>query len=346
MGVLVMLFTSHDSFVASFNGFAQKLTGNSNEYQATIDAGAKAGLRYPGAHGYSVKATIGALFVVLTYFNATYYGIFLTPEMKGGGHRRRQLIAQAGSGYFQLALVLVAVLIFFNTAGYDFFMAASNGALSPQVSSSGNFNFFVAIASGSQFLAVLLSIAFVFAIPVWCYGNLGLCYRVPFAYAFDGLLPRRLAAVNPRTHTPVVSICVTALLAIGVTAWASFGSSFTTVLAYTGVMAFIGFVIVGGASTVMYRRRPALYEGSGADWRIGGIRVQPIAGAGCALVGVLLEGLVIYFHSELGIDNVVLPICVIVGIFFLGVALYFGARAAQRRRGVDLDLAYAVVPSE
>jgi amino acid transporter len=346
VGVLVMLFTSHSHFVSAFNTLAKPLTGNPNEYAATIAAGTKAGLSYPSAHGYSAKNTIGALFVVMTYFNATYYGIFLTPEMKRGGQRRRQLIAQAGSGYFQLIFVLLTVVIFFKTAGYNFFLAASNGSLSPKVSASGNFNFFVSIASGSHVLAVLLGVAFVFAIPVWCYGNLGLCYRVPFAYAFDGLLPRRLAAVNARTHTPVVAIAVTGALAILVAAWASFATSFTTVLAYTGMLAYIGFIIVGAAAVVMYRRRPSLYNGSPADWRPGGIRVQPLIGAGCCLAGLGLEVLVMSFHTQVGIKHIAIPILVIVGVFLMAVGLYFGAKAIQRRRGVDLDLVYANVPAE
>ena len=48
-------------------------------------------------------------------------------------------------------------------------------------------------------------------------------------------------------------------------------------------------------------RRPDLYRGSPAEWRVGGIEVLPIAGAGCALVGAFAVFLVLHFHVNLGI---------------------------------------------
>ena len=344
VSLVILLLTSHHHFVATINHLSASYTHESNTYSATIAAGAKNGLRYPNHGGYSGASTLGALFPLILGLNSTFYGIYLAGEMKGAGKRSRQLIAQTGSGYFQLVLTLVGAGIFISAAGYDFVAAASNGGFG--VPASPYFTFFASAMAGGTVLPLILGCTFLLAVPPVLYANMALCQRVPFALAFDGLLPKRLAKVNARTHTPVTAIVITSVIGLGCLYFAAYTKTFITVVTYTGLCGFACFVVVGISAAAMKWRRPELYYGSSAEWRVAGIDVLPVLGAGLAALGLLLYYLVFRFHATLGIKNLATAIEVLVGLGALAVALYLGAKAGQRRAGIDIDLAYKTIPSD
>ena len=60
--LLILLFTSRESFISNVNSFSKPLTHANDTYHATIAAGQKAGLLYPDKDGYSTKSTIGAIY--------------------------------------------------------------------------------------------------------------------------------------------------------------------------------------------------------------------------------------------------------------------------------------------
>lgn len=336
IAVIILLFTSHHHFVDSVNS-----VGGSNAYHETIKAGGEGGLVLPSVSGFSGHNTLGAMYLVLLTLNATWYGIFLSGEMKGGGRRGRQLIAQFGTGYGQLIFVFVGIAAFIHAAGSSFAISASNGFFPVPV--APYFNYFASVVSGSNFVAVFLGFTFLFGFPAWMYGNLGMCQRAPFAWAFDGLLPRTVAKVNPRTHTPVNAILVTAILGLGTVALAAFNANYLQYLTYAGVTG-LGTFVMCGLFAMLLPNRPAIFKGSAADWQIAGINVIRVAGFGLFAVGVFMVWLLIEFPTNLGVTHLWIPGVVVLGEVIFAFSLYYGARAIQRRRGVDIDLAYHSLP--
>jgi amino acid transporter len=169
--------------------------------------------------------------------------------------------------------------------------------------------------------------------------------RALLSYSFDGLLPKKVAYVSPRTHTPLVAIAIVAAGSLAGCAWVSFSSSFFKVLGIMLLLSFVPMIFVGIAAMRVKRRRPDLYLGSPADWRLGGVEVLPIAGAGCLVVGVAAIAVALYFHTQLAFNIWVaggLPFA----IMAFGFAWYGVARATRRRAGVDLDLVYRTIPPE
>jgi amino acid transporter len=151
--------------------------------------------------------------------------------------------------------------------------------------------------------------------------------------------------VNPKTHTPLVAIAIVTVGSLAGCAWVSFSSSFFKVLGIMLLLSFVPMIFVGMAAIAVKRRRADLYKGSPAEWRIAGIEVLPVAGAGCLIVGVAAIATALYFHKELGFNIWVaggLPF----GIMAFGLAWYAVARVIRRNRGVDLDLVYKTIPPE
>jgi APA family basic amino acid/polyamine antiporter len=340
----ILAFTSHDTFVSHLNSFSQPFTHTADTYGATIAAGQKAGLVYPDQTGYSFWNTVGAIFITYGITVSSYAGCYLAGEMKGAGKRSRQLASMLIGGLGQGFLLVLSVIVFLNTMGLDFMAAASNGYYGVAVAPYSNF--FVGVVAGNTALAIVLAVAFACAIPIWIYVNAAIVYRGPFAWAFDGLLPRALTVVNPRTHTPVVAITIVTVLCVAACAWAAFSVSFLTLFSYLVLLGFFTIIVVSIAAIVMPWRAPDIYRGSPAEWRVMGVQVLPVVGVLSVIWNVAMVALAVIFHTNIGLPNLVQPIGVLAGIAVAGVVFYYVARAVQQSRNVDVSLAFKAIPPE
>ena len=73
--LLILVFTSRESFISNLNSFSKPFTHLNDTYHATIAAGAKAGFVYPDKTGYSTKSTIGAIYVTYGLLVSAYAGV-------------------------------------------------------------------------------------------------------------------------------------------------------------------------------------------------------------------------------------------------------------------------------
>ena len=89
-------------------------------------------------------------------------------------------------------------------------------------------------------------------------------------------------ASAPHRHTPTTAIVATALLSIPLAVWICYSDNFFQYFAIAAVSAYPSLVLIGITATIIKRRRPDLYKGSTAEWRVGGIEVLPVVGVLCA----------------------------------------------------------------
>ena len=344
LAFVILLFVSHGSFVSHLNGFSQKYTHQPNTYNATINSAVKGGLQLPDRNGgYSTGNTLGAIFPIIgAAIMWVWWGVYLAGEMKGAGRRNRQLASIFGAGLGQGMLVLAGTAIFFKTIGYDFFAAANADAYKVPV--APYFSFFASIGVHSNVVAILISFAIIFAFPPAVYINLAMCQRAPFAWAWDGLAPRWLTAVNSRFHTPVRAMVIIFVIVLPMVFWAAYTTSFITVFTIFTLTGFVTITISGLSAIVMAWRRPELYRGSAADWKVLGIPVLPVAGVGTVVFSALMVVEAIRFRTALGVSSLPELIGPPIGCIVVGIVYYLGARAVQRRHGIDLDLAYKTIP--
>jgi basic amino acid/polyamine antiporter, APA family len=325
-------------------GFAQPLTHRADNYQHTITAAVKSGLAVPSHGGYSTSSTIGALALITGGVVFSWCSIYLSAEMKGGSLRKRQLQTIIGGGMMQAIFLLLGIIVFLKVIGYDFVAAANNGNMGIGV--SPYYQFFASISAPGKFLAIVLGFVSLGWFLPGIFNNLALLHRAPFAWSFDRLLPSRFADVSERTHTPVVSIIVTWVICLAAAYWATYGSSFQTALTLSFLFGYLTPLVCGVAAAVLPYRRPELFKGTPADWRIGGVQVIVIVGALCSLTTAFLLFLFLDFAKQLGLKNVAeavsAPFAVLVFVF----VWYYTAKAIQRRRGIDLDLVFRTIPPD
>jgi len=135
----------------------------------------------------------------------------------------------------------------------------------------------------------------------------------------------------------------------------AFTSNFLAILGVVLLFNYLPLIFVGVSAMIMQVRRPDLYRDSPADWKIAGISVTPIAGAGTTIAGLGLIFMGFYYRSHLGITSAtaffglsydtlewLLPIVVIA----LAFVWYYTAQALHRRQGVELGMAYSTIPPE
>jgi basic amino acid/polyamine antiporter, APA family len=341
--MLILLFKSPDGFRETIDRI-----GGQGTYSDTVAAGAGKGL-YPSEAGHSTRSTIGAVYFALTLTVFVWWGTYLSSEFKGAGRRARQLKVMAGAGLGQGLLSLLCIGIFLHTVGRDFYASALSGNLSAPGSDtigSLGYGYFASIVSGSTILAGLLAVMFLGWWLPQTYINSAMVQRVLFTWSFDGLLPRVLGKVDQRFHVPVVAIGVTFVGSVAGAAWASYSSNFFQVFSAAAFFAFFPIIFVGLSAVVMRRRRPDLYFGTPAEWRIAGIEVLPVAGAGCFLTGLSAIPLALVFHEALGIKSGFWAVAAPALIFVIAAIWWTVARGYRSGQGVDLAAAYKQIPPD
>jgi amino acid transporter len=336
--LLILLFTSHSSFISSYDDLAGR-----GAYEKVVKAGAGTGL-YPSEGGYSTKATIGALFFAITIVTYCFWGTYMSAEVRRAGQRDRMLKSFLGAGFIQAISLMVGWALMLHTVGEDFFISATAGNITTGIAS---FPFFAALVAHNEVIVIILSLAFTLWIIPGVNINMAVIQRGLFAYAFDGLLPRRVAAVNPRTHTPVLAIVIVAALCeLGVALYA-YWADIITIITIIGFFPFFALFVVGISAMVMPRRRPDVYRGSPADWHPWGLPALVISGFCTSALAALSVGLVFYFQDETGIRPhhwwAAFGPVLLVGF---GVVWWYVARATRRREGVDLNLLYSTIPPD
>jgi amino acid transporter len=170
--------------------------------------------------------------------------------------------------------------------------------------------------------------------------------RTFFAYAFDGLLPKIVAAVDDRTHTPWGAIGLTLVLTELFLIWSLLINNFIQVLSYAVLIQLISMSLVGVAAMIVPWRKPDLYRAGATQARFLGIPVISIAGAGALLSGLFVYVLYFAYPAQFGLTDKGQFLLYSVGTLVAAVVFLNGVKLYRRRQGHDLALVYAEVPPE
>jgi basic amino acid/polyamine antiporter, APA family len=179
-------------------------------------------------------------------------------------------------------------------------------------------------------------------------GNSFMPVRTVFAWAFDRLLPEKLADVGERRHSPVPAILTVMFLVTVMLVWSVLATTFQTWLAL-GVLAGVVCVwIVSVAAFTFPERRPDLYQSSPANIKLGGIPVLKIVAPLSFLVmAFLVYDLFKYPALAIGTTSHWWYVPVFMGATAaFGLVVYYVAKYVRRSQGVNVDLVYRELPPE
>lgn len=339
---LVLLFKSHDGFVHSFNQFAGSITGESDTYRTVIADARKEGIDTNPAFSMHNTWPVWASICGLSLFG--WLSIYISGEVRRARDTTQMKVMGLGA-ILHIGIATILAVLFFARFGHDFFVAINSLGESYPFAAPPYYTFLTSIAGGSTLLAWWLFIAFAAAFPLLMIPNITIAVRTFFAWALDGLLPSGIARVSSRTHAPNNAIGLTVVLSIAVLGWAVFNNEgFQSVLVEAILMQLVTMILIGVAAVLLPYRRPDAWRSSATTRRFLGVPVVAIAGG---VVAVLLAALYYVFlhYPDLGIDKThyFRDAAIVLGV---SLAMFFGARAARLRQGVDVDKLAAEIPPE
>lgn len=334
--IVATLIMSKTGFIDAFNGYAGDFSGESNTHQLIMEEG--------GPHGgFSLDQTLLAMTWPFYMTSFLLMSAYWAGESRTG--LRAHLTGIVGAYGLAFVLTMVTVAVSVNAFGVDFLNAL--GLTDPASYGMGFTPYYVELVGA--WTGPVLGIIMAIGLAVWLLPYVPaltiMITRSMLAWSFDGVMPKWLGKVDPRTSNPVNATLVAYGVAIFLLVLYAFTPWFTVVTALLG-FAVTFFITCVSAIVFPYRRRE-LFEASPANTRFLGIPVLSIAGAAGA-IGVAFIALYLVRDPSSGTNWPANKgqIYGIIAAFVIAAVIYFVATALQRRRGVDIGVAYRALPRE
>ena len=342
--LIVLLVTTKDEFVTKFNDFMAERAGGET-YNGILAAADKAGYVHE-------PSTLSALLLAIPIGYYIYIGFtyssYIGGEVKEPGRNQPRIILATLA--FAAAMYLVCLWRFYDIVGQDFINSVvylnnntDNGSGLPV---DPVLNLFAGIMTGSTVLNVIMAVSFFLWNFLLLFVIATVITRNLFAWSVDRIMPDAVTKVDRRFHSPWVATLIVIVASEILLVLYVFTTFFQEVSNYI-VLYSIAFWVASFAAILLPYRRPEIYNAA-PDFvrrKIGGVPVLVLFGVG----NLVLFSLVLYsafklpaFSGPTGTDAVLF----VIGIYLAGLLVYLAARAIQRRRGIDIDLAYREIPPD
>ncbi|HJP88028.1 MAG TPA: hypothetical protein VJ850_03220 [Candidatus Limnocylindrales bacterium] len=357
--LILMAFTSVDTFKAAYDNAAMSMFGVSGAYDATIaQAAADPASAYTGSDlnpiglGDATFALIPFMLFFLLYPNwgATLYG-----EVRGAGDFRKVLNGMLGGLWVTVALAIVFIVLASKTFGWTFFNASNvtyvnyayaYSTQAPPMPIWGYPPMLAAFVLNSNILQAII----VFAFGAWWLGWTGTLFlsstRMIFAAAFDRVLPEWAARVSDR-GVPWGALALIMIPSVVLSVFYAYSADFRGLTLDATLVIAVTFFGTSIAATILPYYKKDLYNASPvAKYKVAGVPVMSIAGA----ISTAFFAWVLYMWLSsalygIGVGNT--NSIVFLGICYGGAAvLYVIARFWRKSQGVDLDAIHAEIPAE
>ena len=348
---VVFMITPNSSFIINFNQLASAFGTGPDYYHEVIQKGSQLANLNPGFSWYD---QIGQMAILWGLLGWAFWSAQLSGEIKSADKIKIQNLIMNGSGWATALVWLVAWVVLSNSAGEEFIKAAGvvffNGQWGLPIMPLGAL--YVAGATMAQgFGSLIFAALIILALGLLCngyqvyYNTMVGPIRMFFAMAFDRALPDVFSKVHAKWHTPVYLIWLASALA-AIQIWMSaylpsVAPMFMPAALGSGAIPYF-FTSLAGA-LMPFTGKP-IYEASpAAKYKIGSIPLVTI----CGLISCVFNATMVYYWltvPKLGINPgsmIFVLICFVVGFFY-----YIIWRAYRKRQGINLDLAFKVIPPD
>src|SRR5215211_760055 len=344
VAIIVLLATSKAEFIANFNSFMDDRAGGET-YGSIIRAAHDAGY-------VNEPSTLSALILAIPIGYYIYIGFtyssYIGGEVKEPGKTQPRIIVATLA--FAAAMYLVCLWRFYDIVGKEFVNSVvfldNNTDDGSGLPVDPVLNLFVGVMTGNTILNVIMALSFFLWNFLLLFVIATIITRNLFAWSVDRILPDAVTNVDRRFHSPWVATLIVIAASEILLVLYVFTTFFQQVSNYI-VLYSIAFWVASFAAIMLPFRRPDIYN-STPDFvrrRIGGVPVLVLFGVG----NLILFSLVLYsafklpaFSGPTGTDAVLF----VIGIYVAGAVVYWAARELQKRRGVNLDLAYREIPPD
>lgn len=344
--IVIMLASSHTSFVSSVDHYGKSLFGVTNSYQATNAAGAKAGLSWVFSFG-PLGPTMLLVPMMMFYLLWPNWGSTLYGEIRGASDFKRVFTGMFSGLWITVILSVIFLLVADKTFGWSFY----NNANAQWADGTGLYGIFPypAMLAGWLIHNQAIQIGLIALMALWFIGWVGTLFlsstRVIFAAAFDRILPEAAASVSERRHVPMASLVLMLLPAVGLAALYSYWGNFRTYTLDATLVIAVTYLFSSFAAFILPWHKPELWKASVASRiKVAGVPIVPVAAF--VTMGLLVFNLYEWLsNAAYGVNSK--DSLIFMGILYaLAILLYSSARIVRKRQGIDLSLINREIPVE
>jgi amino acid transporter len=325
--------------------FRHAVTRYGGSYSGMIVAAHKAG--FSGSSGFDLGNTILAMPLAFASFGYAIVTAYAGGEIRSPKTSARRVMLMS----LGISVVIVAVLMALSSRTFgNGFLGASTylsnaGSKAYTLPAAASFFFYVSMLTSSTPVIVVLNLSFIVAIVVALPATFLIATRSLFAWSFDRIIPDKVSEVNERTRSPVVAnVLVLAVTLIYLAVIVFAGGGFLKLLYTSGIAELLTFLVVAIAGIAFPYARRRMYGGSSVRKSILGLPALSV------IATISLAVYILFFVSLLTADalgaNGSDGIRATYIIAIIAVLIYPVSKALNRRRGVDLELAFQELPPE
>ena len=346
--VILLLVSSHNSFVSSFNLQTHKLFGLNNAYQQVNASAAKAGFVAPSFFGGTFGQSLLLLPFMMFYLLWPNWGTTLYGEIRGASDFRRVFSGMFIGLWTTVLLSVVFLALFAKTFGWSFYLNINAGQNAVSKAVLPVFPYPVMMAGWLVHNAAFQTIL-ILLFSLWFFGWVGTLFlsstRVIFAAAFDRVLPDAAAQVSEKRRVPVASLVLMLLPAVGLGALYSYNSTFAAYTLDATLVIAVTYLFSAIAVVILPLRKPDLWFASPASKvKVLGVPVVPVAGV--ITIGLLVFNLYEWLSNDAYVVNKHDSLYYMGGMYVLAIVIYVVARVIRHRQGIDLGLINKEIPVE
>jgi basic amino acid/polyamine antiporter, APA family len=346
--VVLLLASSHSSFISSFNLETHKIFGLSGAYQAVNASAAKAGYVAPTFGGGTLGQSMLLVPFMMFYLLWPNWGTTLYGEVRGASDFRRVFSGMFIGLWTTVALSVVFLLLFAKTFGWAFYMNVNAGQNFVAKAVLPIFPYPVMMAAwlvhNSAFQVILILL-----FSLWFFGWVGTLFlsstRVIFAAAFDRVLPDRAAEVSEKRRVPFYSLILMLLPAVGFGALYAFNSTFASYTLDATLVIAVTYLFSAIAVVILPLRKPDLWFASAAS-KVKLLGVPLVPAAGVITIALLVYNLYEWLSNDTYFVNNHDSLLYMGGMYVLAIIIYVAARIIRSRQGIDLRLINKEIPVE
>jgi APA family basic amino acid/polyamine antiporter len=355
---ITLITTSRSSFINSYNTYARPFTHKADTYHFFIAKAHSAGTNLSTATDWHNTVVASGAFIAFGVW--VWFSTNLAGEIRQAG-TRTNWYSMLGGLLVTFGSVAIMVALLYHTIGQVFLTAVTAVSGDPTVYTLPNAPWWITLVATihtNTLFVAFLGITFVAWAPLIVYIQIVQPVRALFAWAFDQVIPEKIASINERTHTPVLLLGVIAVASLPFLYAAAYTTSFFKYIALSTIVGFPTFVLVGIGAILFPYRRKAAYEASVSNISLAGIPLLVFFGIGSIAAGIFGAWLWLEYPS-LGLPGAgkslvdqlfTTPgsggLALIAACLILGAVIYFVGKAWRASQGIDLSLNYLEIPPE
>jgi amino acid transporter len=335
IGYAALATSTPADFANAINGYG----GSNLTFQGVISAAQASGWTYAPL---SFATTLVSIPFSILLFNGFNYSAAASGEIKRP--ERSMMIGIIGALIFGLIVNVIGMQLAINVIGYPFFQASgylyANGKW--PLPAEPWLGLLISPLIHNPILLILVQLGWLIMLP-WELIALSLvCTRYSFAFAFDRVLPVRLANINDRFSFPVNSSILNFVIGaifLALTTWTTYlGLYLNQVTIWSSVWFLSSLVAVVLPHT---RFKELVKSLPGANWKVPFLSIV-------GLLSMVSMAVTFYYAVStpaIGPSTVGADLMLAV-IFLVGAGVYIASYYYNKSRGIDLNLIYSVIPPE